>query len=622
MGIRFVPRIAENNGMKLIRYKNYSYIKKEDIDRYTHISNYNSEINKVNSLYDRVKVKIKYYPNKNENKYPIFKEYLMDFTKHTNKNVTTMQYAHSIYAIYNILLDNMKRDLEPKNEAENNKLFSKAIRIVYESNNRRKILIQFVNYLIDKKNLKLNKLIDIKEKLTKKAYTKEQFITLLSKLLEIFHNENSLKKIYRNWNLSSAVSYVFMHYCLSWRRMDLISQLSKPNFKIISADITDGEAFITWLEDGNKITYEMAQYICKSIEEETERLRKKAYKNNMKLTCIISDALVKEVATLFCINEANRQIHIYKYKRSRNKERCFNTNATTHKQIQILFKENFNIDVMEILGSSFDNIRMNKGFLTLVKEKAEELNLFAYHYAEVLRGHTPTRGALAETTKIYLDKNVAKASVTAFATGTMGSVVYTLLQLIDDGFENKSDKEQIEAIQNLNMTPYTIEKNLQVISNKISAMRSEIQKYFKQGGYKEGFLQDLLYGQTSYGIEEKTKCLIKITKKEEFGIIRIKSMNYSEEKATNKWCPFNRRSCIGCQYMIALRYFIYEFEKKFNQVLHDLETAESQLDKDIVVESINEIYIPVLNDLGIMLGSEEVSKVIDTERYQKLVETI
>lgn len=623
LGIKFRDKIARNNGIETMAYKMQYYIKKEDIDSYIHVYNYNLEFRNSNSLYDKVRIKIKYYPNKNDEKYPKFKEYLMDFVKYVNKSVNTTKYTHRIYNVYNVILDNIKKDLEPKNELENNRLFSKIIKLTYESQNNRRMLIQFINYLIDNRNFKLKRIIDVKEKNIKEPYTKEQFISLLSKLIEIVSNENNLKKLYRNWNLSSAVSYVFMHYCLAWRRMDLISQLPKPNLNNISTDIMDGESFIRWLENGNEITYEVAKDICKSLEEETKRLRKTAHKNNVKLSCIISDALVKEVAILLCINEANREIHSENFKgKGRIEERCFNAEYTRPKYIQILFEENFNIDIEEILDGPFDNIRMNKGFLTLVKEKAEELNLFAYQYAQVLRGHSPTRGALAETTKIYLDKDIEKASLMAFATGTMGSIIYILNSLVDEDFKNKSMQEQIECMNNLNTTPYTIEKNIKTISNKISKIKNEIERFLKQGGYKKGFLQDLLYGQDSYGIEEKTKCLIKITKKEEFGIIRVKSINYKEENSTSKWCPFNRRSCIGCEYMIALRYFVYEFEKKFNKVLNDLESAKSQLDKEIAIESINSLYIPVLNDLGIIIGYDEVSKVIDTERYKKLVETI
>ena len=71
--------------------------------------------------------------------------------------------------------------------------------------------------------------------------------------------------------------------------------------------------------------------------------------------------------------------------------------------------------------------------------------------------------------------------------------------------------------------------------------------------------------------------------------------------------------------MIALRYFLYEFSRKFNDVLYELENCECEIDRDICIECLNEIYIPVLNDLEIVLG-ESVSKIIDTERYLKLAE--
>ena len=114
-----------------------------------------------------------------------------------------------------------------------------------------------------------------------------------------------------------------MHYCLAWRKMDLITQLPTPNLKQFD-DVTGGEQFIKWLESDNSINDEIANTICKGLEKTTERLRLNASKNNIKLSCIISDSLAKEVATLLCINEANRQIHCCKIKCYRNKQNCFN----------------------------------------------------------------------------------------------------------------------------------------------------------------------------------------------------------------------------------------------------------------------------------------------------------
>jgi len=565
LNIRFNAKIATSNEINIRTYKHKSYIKKDDIKEYLKVTNFNLEFLNAKSMYDRVIIKIKYFPNENENNYPKFMKYFLEFIRYTNRNVTTFEYVGRSYKLYNIILDNIKKDFEPQHKIENNRLFNKVIKLIYESQNYRHFFIQFVNYLRDKKGFDIIRIFDMKERGATETYTKEQFITLLTKLIEIVANKDNLRKLYRNWNLSTAVAYIFMHYCLAWRKMDLIAQLPTPNLKQFDG-VTGGEQFIKWLESDNSISDEIADTICKGLEDTTERLRLKASKNNITLSCIISNSLAKEVATLLCINEANRQIHCCKVKRYRNEQHCFNQSFTESKRMQSLLKENFNIDLEEILGDSFDNIKMTKGFLSMVKEKAEELNLaYSYYYAQVARGHTPTKGALAETTKIYLQKDISKASVMAFATGTMGSVAYTLLKLVDNDFVNKSDEEQIKDIQNLNMTPYTIEKNVKTISNKISVIQIEINNFIKYEGHKEGFLKELLYGQNSYGIEKRTKCLLKITKKNEIGINRIKSKNFNEKNVTNKWCPYNRKSCIGCEYMIALRYFIYEFEIKFNE---------------------------------------------------------
>ena len=112
--------------------------------------------------------------------------------------------------------------------------------------------------------------------------------------------------------------------------------------------------------------------------------------------------------------------------------------------------------------------------------------------------------------------------------------------------------------------------------------------------------------------------MLKITRNES-EIIRIKSEEYKKSNITNKRCPFNRNTCIGCDYMIALRYFIYEFEKKFNCVLDDLEYAKTELDKEIAIESVNQLYLPVATDLALVLG-DNIKEVININRYLRLAD--
>lgn len=375
--------------------------------------------------------------------------------------------------------------------------------------------------------------------------------------------------------------------------------------------------FIKWLEKGNTPSPENCMEVCKSIEEQTKRLRLKAGKNKEKLHCIICDALIEPIGILLYINEANRQIHL---KRRKRKAKCgaLNQSCTVSTAVKDQLKTHFQIDIVKILGGSFDNTRMNKGFLSLVQEKSQELNLFGYYYAQVLRSHRFNRNALSETTKIYLDKSVENNIVKVFATGTMGSVAYMLNQLVDKRFNEKTVDKQISIINETNITPYTAEQSIKAINNKVSKIDAELNRYFAKGGSEESFLSKVLYGD-NYGLEERTKCLVKITN-EENCITRIAPFYEGyDEKVTNN-CPLGRRTCIGCDYVIALRYFIYTFEQRFNQILTKLENAKSKYDKEIIINIINTSYIPLINDLEVVLGSEEVYKVIDTIRYGKLVQ--
>lgn len=612
-------KILKNNNFNIIYYKQKLYIHKDEIARFVRIRSYLSDMDKANTIYERFMVKLNYFDYDKKNKFKNFNRIYTKFVKSVSRTNKSFQLYSRLFNTYKLLLDCLEKDLMLENKEENNKMFKKALFLSVNSTNNRKGVIQFSNYLIKDMGFDINKLNDIKEKVPLPIYEEEEFINLLIKLIDIIADKENIKKLYRNWNISSVVTYVFMHYSLAWRKMDLVNQLYAPLLQNIEG-VTDGESFIRWLEEGNVITDRMANDICEELEKKTERLKLKASKNNQELSCVISSSLSREVALLLCISEANRQIHANNIRRARKYSGLFNPSFLEPKEIQKVIKENFDIDINVVLDGGFDNRRMNKSFLTLVKEKAEELNLaYSYYYAQVSRGHKATLGQLSETTKIYLKKDISKAALMAFSMGTMGSVVHIILQLISSDYKDKSLQEQIELNNNLGLTPYTVERNIEKITNKISIMKNEIDRYFQSGGQKEDFLKELLYGQGIYGIDGKIKCILKITQKDERGIKRIKSANYN--KINNKIieCPKRRESCNGCDYMIALRYFIYEFETRFNTILDELENCEYDLDKKIIIYSINNNYIPVLNDLAMVLGNE-VKNVIDIERYIALAE--
>ena len=612
---------AKNNNIDAKKYKNRAYINKKDLEKFIAAKKYLQEFRKANTIYDKFMVKLKYCNNDKKDKFPNFNHIYKKFARHVNKTNNTFYVANKLFVVYEMLLNNITTDLQKYNKDKNDKLFKKALVVAGESRVKREVIFQFNNYLVNELKYDLANVSNKRKVSTPiPEYSSVGFINLLIKLIDIVADKNNLKKLYRNWRLSTAVTYVFMHYCVAWRKMDLVKQLPCPNLENVNG-VSDGESFIRWLEEGNEISDEMAYRICREIETITKRMNLRASKNNQRLSCIISNSLAKEVATLLCISEANKQIYM-----TTGPNPCirytnlFNAKYTEPVRINKIILQNFNIDITEVLEEPFDNIKMNKSFLRLVKNKAEELGLaYSYYYAQITRGHKATNGLLAETTKIYLKKEISKASFMAFSTGTMGSVLHAMMKLIDDDYGNKSYLEQIEAINKLDITPYTIENNVSKIFKKTELMKEEINQYLSRGGKKESILQGIFYEQTSYGIDERTKCLLKITRRDELGITRIRSVNRKNENIIS--CPLKRKSCIGCDYMIALRYFIYEFEKKFTEAINELENCESEIDKEIWIEAVNEIYIPILNDLAVVLG-KEVSNVIDMKRYYKLAEKI
>lgn len=618
LNVKGFAKILRNHNFEKIYYKQKFYILKEDVPKFVKIRNYITGLDKSNSIYEKFMVRLEYLDDERKNKFKKFTDIYISFVRYSNLKNKLITINSRLFNAYKIMLECLKKDLFPENKNDNDRMFNKALLLCKNSVNTRNTIITFSNYLINNKGFEISKIIDVKEKIPLKVYDQEEFINLLIKLIDIIADKNNIRKLYRNWELASAVTYVFLHYTLAWRKMDFFNKISIPVLQNIEG-VKDGESFIRWLEEGNEITDKMASFICEDLEEKTRRLNLKASKNNQRLSCVISSNLSKEVALLLCICEANRQICAAKKNIIKNHSSIFeSTNILEPKRLQLIINKNLNIDINEILDGGFSNRRMNKSFLTLVKEKAEELGLaYSYYYAQVTRGHKGGFGVLSETTKIYLNKDISKASLMAFSMGTMGSVVHIILQLISSEYKDKTYGDQIQLQNSLGLTPYTLEKNIQRITTKITVMQKEIDTYFQDGGGRDEFLRRLLYGQSYYGNNKRTKCLLKITRANDAGIRRIECNN---NRINNNIidCPQKRENCIGCDYIISLRYFIFEFEKRFNNILDKLERCRYDLDKKILIYSINKSYIPVLNDLSIILG-EEVKKIIDTNRYITLV---
>ncbi|MDU7944189.1 MAG: hypothetical protein E7J38_11665, partial [Streptococcus salivarius] len=262
-------------------------------------------------------------------------------------------------------------------------------------------------------------------------------------------------------------------------------------------------------------------------------------------------------------------------------------------------------DVFE--GDVFSNKRANKAFQTYVAAKSEEWNIgVGYILASIFRGHKINSNLIAEVTKVYITKDVNESSVRAFNMGVMSGVKYRLLEAI--GVDTGDEKKEIDkAVSDIKLTPFQIEltmKNLAEKSKTITEFLDEI----LTGKDVELTVKELLYGKNSYGKHVYTKCLYRAF---------INSKKGQSEYASNciEHCVYaNSEGCIGCSFLVAERFFLYEVAKRLSSVVDALNDAKSEVDKRIHFYRIANLYMPLIKEAYTELGMNVVENIIDVDK--------
>ncbi|SCJ87525.1 Uncharacterised protein [uncultured Clostridium sp.] len=592
------------------------YVKTEDAKKFIDSYNYKKDLAAANTVFERYMLRINYSPNPKESLIPQTLKFFNDFVLlKSNKIKSIGGRDTAYYDLYNILCDTLKTDLTSITGELLQKELNKILLLASAKYRTKEAWVGFLDFL------KLNcthfkptetiKLVSTSNKL--QAYSRESFINLAMVLIDIIEDKNLIKKTYRNWNNSSALCYVFLHLCLAWRRNDLTTKLPSPNLNLIS-NLKDYNDFIEWLESGNELSERVSLLICHDIETKVKRFNFTASKNNENLACVIPKFLSRHLALILCINEANKQLAHKKYNKTNRLDISFTKRGIEN--VNSIFVKEFNTDLVAILGEPFNNIKATKSFLTLITEKSEEFGLaYGYYFAQKLRAHKSSPEVLSNTTKIYLDKDISKASVMAFAVGTMGSIKYNLLSLVDDEFNTTSLFNQANSIVALNLTPSQIESATKTLAIKSEDIKNNLLKILTTKERKDNFIRELLYGKNSYGKHNDTKCLFKIIKNMDNKVTEI-SVN------ENTQCPFRTESCIGCANLISTRYFMYFIEDKFNKVLDSLENSTSQIDKDIHIGRLQELYLPTILDMFDIFGKETIANLLNTKRYKELIQSL
>lgn len=600
---------VESKGFKVYKLTfcgNEIFVEKKYAVHLYNILKYEEEFRACITEYEKLNIRLKY--NSVDNRIPktidLFKKYCLN-----KSNKTKNQHINkTFYDLYVVLCKNISRDLCYMKIDEIEDLFENLVNYNLDRSNLTKELIMFFKYL--KVELDLDTKISFshnENKEEKEPYEKEAFFKLFLSISEILFDYKLYSLMFRERMVSSSLLYVYSHYFLAWRKQDLINSFPIPSLKYVGG-WENAEEFIEWLENGNEFSEDMGILTCEYIEEAIKRINSRIQKTDEKLILIIPKVAAKSLGLLICISEANRQI-ASKKKHKRNKTDTLIAVSISDKILRDVFNKKYSVNLEKLLDGSFSNIRANKSFISNVSNKAEEFALaIGYYYSQKFRNHKSNKNLLSEVTNIYLRKDVSTASVLAFLSGTMGSIKYLLLDLIDNDFSKKSRIEKAEEVISLPMSNLEIEKSLKIISEKSNLVNANLSDCIKNN--KMIFLKELLYGQ-HYGKHEEIKCLFKIIRKSNNNILKIAVFE-------NKDCMYNKDTCIGCEYMIATKYFIYEFAKRFNELLSKIEKATNKYEREIHLEILVSSYIPIVLEVQKEFGKEKINQIFNISTFNKI----
>ena len=595
---------------------NSVYVKIEDFNIYVNDINFKEKYSQATTIFDKVNTRINYFKNKNEYKLKNLMNLYFKYLLQVSNNSNTKHRDKQLYDMYNFICDNFTKDINFYTDIELKEYIKK---LMLKISDKRRIFDEFISFIrfLNTENefkgkLNFKKIIEINEE---KPYSQEEFLNLILVLIDIVNDEDNIKKILFNFSKSSVLLYVFLHLCMAWRRGDLIENLPNPNLNLIKYGLSP-EELLSWINEGNRLDEKTSILICSDIEEKVNAFRLVTNKTQENLTCIIPKVLAKDLALLICINYANKILE-KKNNKKLTSDYKLKIGWINKEKINQVFLNDFNIDLDKILTDGFRNRKANKSYLTLIVEKSEEFGLMCgYYYAQKLRSHRDrfNKEVYSNTTKIYIDKDVNTTSVMAFALGSMGSIKYNLVNLITNNLIELDRDDRVQLINSINLAPSEIENIYKNLADKSNFIQKILYEKLN-GSNKNSFLQTMIYGNNVYAKHENTKCLFKILKSSEKN---IESINVDE----NINCPYRTQSCIGCNYLIAMRFFTYEFEKKFNSLLEQLNNSNSSIDKEINIKRFTELYLPLILDMQEFFGKDTVRNMLNVDEYKNIVKKI
>ena len=597
---------------------NSKFISRENADAYKEEIKNNYEFDKLETLYEKVKFLIdnnagNFVNTKIENTLKLFDEYLLYIS---NELKNAKSYCNYFTNIYKTLTTRLSKEIVDLSKDEIVELIGYVNRIYGVSTKKR--FVYFYYWVLDKLKKDEKEILLPQRKYNEvKPYPLNEYFMTLGLLVEKIYDKKFVTNMIGNRGLSSLILYILSHYVTIWRKQDIIDKFPKPNFKIIG--FNDAMAFKEWLMcEENEFTYDMGYKICTDFQEKIIERRETASKNGEKLVIYIPEFLYIAYGLVICICEVNRVMVEKTKSKVKKTDTLISKGSTKQDAMERYFPCLFgDLATVFFENNYYSNRRANKSFETYVSEKSEEWNLaIGYLLGILLRGHKLNRNLINETTKIYVDKNIDKASVRAFSLSVMNGIKYRILSIVDDEFREKEPDAKVNECNELKLSNYQTEmimanlRETQIIVNKFLDENLLSKKQEKM------VLSELLYGKKSFAKHEGTKCLLR-------AVYAVKENSNGDIILGKKCINSNRDGCIGCPFVIIHVYFIFELSRRVNKLINSIKQSKSKYDIQINMRRLRDLYFPILYEATNTLGAKFVSEVINmnevTSVYNKYI---
>ena len=592
---------------------NANVILKEDIPKLIEILEDKKRYGNCSNLYSYMETyienEVEFVNSDASETMALFDQYILEFSNDTKitKDADIKRLFRQFSQVYDFMNKNLNKELWLYDDEEVLELFECITGI------KTKYVVTafktFFNYVMTKMNQRNRRLFSPTGQGKKVLpYKLENYFAVLGNIAKYLDNKdnvlNNLVDALSARSKTSALLYVLTHYTACWRASDIQDQLPNPNLKLIGFD--SGEEFIEWFKkDGSIFTEEMGRLICTDIENKIKVTRASASKNDGKLLIYVSKFLYKTYGLLLCICEVHRQRRATIKK---SEGQCLLTKESSKKISKQI--DNLSVEILKPIGL-FSNRRANKSFETYICEKSEEWNMgVGYLMAAVARGHKLDKRLLSETTKIYVNKNVDSMSFMVFSSEVFSGVKYEFLSVIDEEFDNKTLEEKSIQATELGISNYDLEVMLETVGKKQFAIDKFFRENLSTKQAKKKTLSQLMFGNNCHSKHENAKCLLRAYES---------SKNTDDEidlsKGFLKPCIYiGSKSCVGCPYLVAEKYFLYELQSKLISALNSLESARSEFDKMIHLNRIKDIFFPIVFEAMNEFGKEYVKSIIEVDK--------